>query len=115
MAGDEQPLEILLQLLLLCEDKNVPYVFALSKVSLVGACGVPSAVIACFIQLHDGSPIFAQVINLRGYIERLLITADCFFSAMSAFSLAAPSAVVSRSSRPHPRGSWCCRPQAVSK
>lgn len=33
MAADAEPLEILLHLPLLCEDKNVPYVFVPSKVS----------------------------------------------------------------------------------
>jgi hypothetical protein len=31
MAADTEPLEILLHLPLLCEDKNVPYVFVPSK------------------------------------------------------------------------------------
>lgn len=31
MAADTEPLEILLHLPLLCEDKNVPYVFVRSK------------------------------------------------------------------------------------
>lgn len=31
MAADTEPLEILLHLPLLCEDKNVPYVFIASK------------------------------------------------------------------------------------
>lgn len=31
MAGDTTPIEILLHLPLLCEDKNVPYVFVRSK------------------------------------------------------------------------------------
>ena len=31
MAADAEPLEILLHLPLLCEDKNVPYVFVKSK------------------------------------------------------------------------------------
>lgn len=31
MAADAEPLEILLHLPLLCEDKNVPYVFIASK------------------------------------------------------------------------------------
>lgn len=31
MAADAEPLEILLHLPLLCEDKNVPYVFVRSK------------------------------------------------------------------------------------
>ena len=37
MAADAEPLEILLHLPLLCEDKNVPYVFTLSKQAL-GRC-----------------------------------------------------------------------------
>lgn len=38
MAADTEPLEILLHLPLLCEDKNVPYVFVPSKVALGRAC-----------------------------------------------------------------------------
>lgn len=39
MAADAEPLEILLHLPLLCEDKNVPYVFVRSKVcSLATFC-----------------------------------------------------------------------------
>ncbi len=34
MAADAEPLEILLHLPLLCEDKNVPYVFIRSKQGL---------------------------------------------------------------------------------
>lgn len=73
MAGDAEPLEILLHLPLLCEDKNVPYVFVPSKVSLGRACGVPRAVIASSILVHEGSPISAQVTHLRDEIDRLLI------------------------------------------
>jgi U4/U6 small nuclear ribonucleoprotein SNU13 len=39
MAADAEPLEILLHLPLLCEDKNVPYVFVPSKQALGRACG----------------------------------------------------------------------------
>lgn len=73
MAGDAEPLEILLHLPLLCEDKNVPYIFVPSKVSLGRACGVPRSVIACSVLTHEGSAISAQVRNLRDEIERLLI------------------------------------------
>lgn len=73
MAGDAEPLEILLHLPLLCEDKNIPYVFVPSKVSLGRACGVPRAVIACSVLTHEGSAISSQVRNLRDEIERLLI------------------------------------------
>lgn len=34
MAADAEPIEILLHLPLLCEDKNVPYVFVPSKIAL---------------------------------------------------------------------------------
>lgn len=40
MAADAEPLEIILHLPLLCEDKNVPYVFVRSKAALGRACGV---------------------------------------------------------------------------
>lgn len=73
MAGDAEPIEILLHLPLLCEDKNVPYVFVPSKVSLGRACGVPRPVIACSILTHENSPILVQVRSLRDEIERLLI------------------------------------------
>jgi U4/U6 small nuclear ribonucleoprotein SNU13 len=73
LAADAEPLEILLHLPLLCEDKNVPYVFVPSKVSLGRACGVSRSVIACSILTHEGSAISQQVRNIRDEIERLLI------------------------------------------
>ena len=47
LAADCEPIEILLQLPLLCEDKNVPYIFVSSKRALGRACGVSRPVIAC--------------------------------------------------------------------
>ena len=38
MAADTEPLEILLHLPLLCEDKNVPYVFVPSKQAHTDCC-----------------------------------------------------------------------------
>lgn len=49
LAADTSPLAILLHLPLLCEDKNVPYVYVPSKMALGRACGVARAVIACSI------------------------------------------------------------------
>ena len=46
LAADSEPLEILLHIPLLCEDKNVPYVFVRSKQALGRACGVSRPVIA---------------------------------------------------------------------
>eukprot|EP00121_Abeoforma_whisleri_P001711 Awhi_evm2s1525 len=49
MAADTEPLEILLHLPLVCEDKNVPYVFVPSKQLLGRACGVSRPVISCAV------------------------------------------------------------------
>ena len=40
LAADTSPLAIVLHLPLLCEDKNVPYVYVPSKTALGRACGV---------------------------------------------------------------------------
>ena len=73
MAADAEPLEILLHLPLLCEDKNVPYVFVRSKHALGRACGVSRQVIACSILQHDGSQLKPQITALQGEIEKLLV------------------------------------------
>ncbi|XP_003740520.1 NHP2-like protein 1 homolog [Galendromus occidentalis] len=73
MAADATPIEILLHLPLLCEDKNVPYVFVSSKTALGRACGVSRAVIAASITSNEGSQLKPQVEGLRNEIEKLLV------------------------------------------
>jgi len=73
LAADTEPLEILLHLPLLCEDKNVPYVFVPSKVALGRACGVSRPVIAASVTSNEGSELKAQILNLKDAIERLLV------------------------------------------
>lgn len=73
MAADAQPLEILLHLPLLCEDKNVPYVFVRSKQALGRACGVSRPVVACSIMSNEGSQLKEQIELIQREIERLLI------------------------------------------
>lgn len=73
MAADTEPLEILLHLPLLCEDKNVPYVFVESKVALGRACGVSRPVIACSVITQEGSPLVKQIDELKNSIEKLLL------------------------------------------
>ena len=73
MAADAEPLEILLHLPLLCEDKNVPYVFVSSKQALGRACGVSRPVIACSVLSNEGSQLKSQIETLRNAIEQLLI------------------------------------------
>ncbi|KAI8895182.1 putative SNU13-component of the U4/U6.U5 snRNP [Globomyces pollinis-pini] len=73
MAADTEPLEILLHLPLLCEDKNVPYVFVPSKSALGRACGVSRPVVACSITTNEGSELKVQIQNIKNEIEKLII------------------------------------------
>lgn len=73
MAADTEPLEILLHLPLLCEDKNVPYVFVRSKTALGRACGVSRSVMACAILSNEGSQLKPQVTIMHQEIEKLLV------------------------------------------
>ena len=73
MAADTEPIEILMHIPLLCEDKNVPYVFVESQAALGRACGVSRPVIAASITMADGSQIQSSLNSLKDNIERLLI------------------------------------------
>ncbi|KAK1799439.1 hypothetical protein P4O66_007660, partial [Electrophorus voltai] len=73
LAADAEPLEILLHLPLLCEDKNVPYVFVRSKQALGRACGVSRPVIATSVTIKEGSQLKPQIQSVQMAIERLLV------------------------------------------
>lgn len=73
MAADASPLEIVLHLPLLCEDKNVPYVFVSSKVALGRACGVSRPVIAASVTSNEASQLKEPINQIKDTIERLLI------------------------------------------
>lgn len=73
LAADTEPLEIILHLPLLCEDKNVPYVFVKSKMALGRACGVSRPVVACSIIAHEGSQLSSSIRDLKDAIEQILL------------------------------------------
>ena len=73
LAGDTNPIEILLHLPLLCEDKNVPYVFVPSKTALGRAAQVSRNVVALAILQSDNAKLSAKVQAVKSEIERLLI------------------------------------------
>ncbi|KAJ0515389.1 putative 50S ribosomal protein L30e [Helianthus annuus] len=79
MAADAEPLEIILHLPLLAEDKNVPYVFVPSKQALGRACGVTRAVIACSVTSNEGSQLRSQIQQLKVRIIFLFTQASAFF------------------------------------
>lgn len=73
MAADTEPIEILLHLPLLCEDKNVPYVFVPSKSALGRACGVSRAVISASVTTNEASDLRPQIQTIKNAIEKLLV------------------------------------------
>jgi len=73
LAADTAPLAILLHLPLLCEDKNVPYVYVPSKTALGRAAGVSRAVIAASITTNEASDLNSQISELKNRVERLMI------------------------------------------
>ncbi|GAA95654.1 uncharacterized protein L969DRAFT_92781 [Mixia osmundae IAM 14324] len=73
MTADTEPIEILLHLPLLCEDKNVPYVFVPSKTALGRACGVSRPVIACSVTTSEARELVSQIQSVKEKIERLLV------------------------------------------
>lgn len=73
LAADTEPLAILLHLPLLCEDKNVPYVYVPSKLALGRACGVSRSVIAASITTNEASDLANTIRTLKEKVERLAI------------------------------------------
>jgi U4/U6 small nuclear ribonucleoprotein SNU13 len=74
MAADAEPIEIVLHLPLLCEDKNVPYIFVSSKTQLGRACGVSRDIVAAAVISNDKNQSLTKSIHaLKDEIERLLI------------------------------------------
>ncbi|WVN86276.1 ribonucleoprotein-associated protein [Cryptococcus depauperatus CBS 7841] len=73
MTADVDPIEIVLHLPLLCEDKNVPYVFLPSKTALGRACGVSRPVIAASVTTNEARELNAQIQAVKNEIEKLLI------------------------------------------
>ena len=73
IAADAKPLEIVLHLPLLCEDKNVPYVFVESQKLLGRSCGVSRPVIAVSILNKTPENLKKTVDKLKDKIEQLLI------------------------------------------
>lgn len=73
MAADVEPIEIVLHLPLLCEDKNVVYCFVPSKTALGRACGVSRPVIAASVTTNEARELNSQIQAVKNEIEKLLI------------------------------------------
>ena len=80
LAADAEPLEILLHIPLLCEDKNVPDVFVRSKQALGRACGVSRPVIAASVTQNEGSQIKPQITTIQQESEKFSFKLSAFLS-----------------------------------
>jgi len=82
LAADTEPLEIILHLPLLCEDKNVPYVFVPSKSELGKSAGTTRNVVACSIAKHidkrapKNEKLEKLINDLKDETERLFVSGE---------------------------------------
>ena len=72
IAGDTNPIEIVMHLPLLCEDKGVPYIFIPSRAALGRACGLSRSVVACSITKKDNSRLNKSIDALKNRIEAII-------------------------------------------
>lgn len=73
LAADTEPLEIILHLPLLCEDKNVPYVYVPKQADLGRACGVSRNIVAAVILRNPESHLQSQINEMKDKVEQLLL------------------------------------------
>ena len=75
LAADAEPIEILMHLPLLCEDKNVPYCFVRSKSALGRACGISRVVISATVLMTEttNSALKKQIESLKDAIDRIIV------------------------------------------
>ena len=73
LAADTEPLEIILHLPLLCEDKNVPYVYVPKQADLGRACGVSRNIVACVILHHPDSQLQTTINEMKDKVEQMLL------------------------------------------
>jgi U4/U6 small nuclear ribonucleoprotein SNU13 len=69
MAADTEPLEIILHLPLLCEDKNVSYIYVPKQADLGRACGVSRNIVAVSIIRNPDSSIFNKIQEVKDKVE----------------------------------------------
>lgn len=82
MTADVEPIEIVLHLPLLCEDKNVPYVFVPSKTALGRACGVSRPVVAASVTTNEARELQSQIQTVKQAVsvdEQTLYFERCAF------------------------------------
>ncbi|KAF2119180.1 50S ribosomal protein L7Ae [Lophiotrema nucula] len=73
LAANAAPIAVVLPLVLLCEDKNVPWIWLGSKSALGRACGVARPVIAVCVTSNEGGELAGQIGKMKEQVERLAV------------------------------------------
>jgi U4/U6 small nuclear ribonucleoprotein SNU13 len=71
LAADTIPIEIIMHLPLLCEDKGVPYLWVSSRDMIGKACGLPRPVTAAAILSNEQSHLIGRIRKARIMIDNL--------------------------------------------
>ncbi|KAJ3433131.1 nhp2-like protein [Anaeramoeba flamelloides] len=72
LAADTHPLEVLLHIPLLCQDKSVPFCFLPSTVELGRSCEIERPMAACAILQEPGSQLKREIETIKLEIENLM-------------------------------------------
>lgn len=73
MAADCDPLEVVMTVPPICEEKSIPYCFVESKAVLGRACGIKRPIVAVAITFKEGSHLQGQILELKDRLEQLLV------------------------------------------
>ncbi|KAJ5551968.1 ribonucleoprotein-associated protein [Penicillium sp. DV-2018c] len=73
IAADTMPLELALHLPLVCESREVPYIWVPSKVALGRACGISRPILAASITTNEASDLSPQIALFRNKVDRLAV------------------------------------------
>ncbi|CAD8131799.1 unnamed protein product (macronuclear) [Paramecium tetraurelia] len=73
LAADCDPIEIVANIPIKCEEKNVSYCFVSTQASLGRACGISRPVVAASIVQSEGSQLKTQIIEMKDLIDQLFI------------------------------------------
>jgi U4/U6 small nuclear ribonucleoprotein SNU13 len=69
LAADCDPIEIVMNIPGICEEKNVTYCFVESQAAIGRACGIKRPVVAASIVFSEGSQLNSQITEMKDLIE----------------------------------------------
>jgi large subunit ribosomal protein L7Ae len=71
IAEDVDPPEVVAHLPIICEERNVPYVFVPTRAQMAPALGIDvGAASACIVESGEAQPLIDQVINAISKIKK---------------------------------------------